>query len=396
MKRLHFRWDSPEMALLITALIYLVFIVSRLAVHQFDPSYFVVAGDKLCAPELTPRNLAVLDNSFGYDGQFYYRIALNPFTAKQTDFGIRLDNPPWRHQRILYPFLVWLFSFGQKQWVPMVMILINYMGLCAIGWLGGKYAKALHQHALYGLLFSLYPGFILSLSRNLTEIGEMSLLLAGLWFIRKKQHLISMILITLAILARESALIMVAAIIMSIFYEYLTKRVGFQRENENIHVAWYYVLIPCICYIVWHLILFLNWGNLAISGGTEHLGLPFSGIIYYISFTLSLLPEAGRLLFIVLIYIIAQIGLVICSYHSSESYGANMVEKIGWLFYLILMILLTKAIWKSDMGIFRSFTECYILGTIIVIASRIKLRQVMFTITATMWLMTAVFRIFHM
>ncbi len=36
--------------------------------------------------------------TWGYDGQFYYQIAVNPFGAAEF-----MDNAPFRYQRIVYP-----------------------------------------------------------------------------------------------------------------------------------------------------------------------------------------------------------------------------------------------------------------------------------------------------
>src|SRR5206468_13025460 len=124
--------------------------------------------------------LTVLSKSSGFDGQFYYRLALNPFTSQATEFGITIDVPPLRHQRILYPLLTWILSLGRPSLVPMVLVLINFIALCVMGWIGGAFSQSLKQHALWGVFLPLYPGFLLVLSRDLVEILEVSLLLGSL------------------------------------------------------------------------------------------------------------------------------------------------------------------------------------------------------------------------
>src|SRR4051812_48413098 len=95
--------DSPLTCLLITAILFLPFILGRLAQSRFDLSSFIVAGDRYCDASRVPRGLTVLKASDGFDGQFYYRLALNPFTSQREEFGITLDAPALRHQRVLYP-----------------------------------------------------------------------------------------------------------------------------------------------------------------------------------------------------------------------------------------------------------------------------------------------------
>jgi hypothetical protein len=99
------RTNSPWLTMLITAIVYLAFIVVRLEMHNGDASVFVVAGDRFVDAGQTPPDLMVRPTSDGYDGQFYYRLALDPFTKRVVDFGISLSNPVWRQQRIAYPLL---------------------------------------------------------------------------------------------------------------------------------------------------------------------------------------------------------------------------------------------------------------------------------------------------
>lgn len=146
--------DSPLVPALITLVVVSLFILGRLYQFGFDPSIFVVAGDTFCDPARVPQNLTVLRNSAGFDGQFYYRLALDPFTSELDEFGVTIDLPPLRHQRILYPLLTWSLSFGTPDLVPGVMILINFTALCMIGWIGGAYAQTLGRHALWGVFLS--------------------------------------------------------------------------------------------------------------------------------------------------------------------------------------------------------------------------------------------------
>src|SRR4030095_8355569 len=107
------RLDTPLIPLLIATVLGALFTLGMLLRSGFDASTFVTAGDKYCDPALVPDNLSVLKNSSGYDGQFYYRLALDPFTSRRTDFGVTLDIPSFRHQRILYPFMALALSAGE-------------------------------------------------------------------------------------------------------------------------------------------------------------------------------------------------------------------------------------------------------------------------------------------
>ena len=95
------------------------------------------------------------------------------------------------------------------------MIAVNLGALCLIGWFGGVYAQAMKRHALWGLVFSLYPGFILSLARDLTEILEIAMLMGGLLLIRKGRQVFAIIFLTLAVFAKETALLVPVVLFLS-------------------------------------------------------------------------------------------------------------------------------------------------------------------------------------
>src|SRR3972149_5427209 len=70
------RFDSPIITLVIVAIAYAIFLNARLSEHQYDFSVFVTAGDIFVDANAAPDGLKILQNSDGYDGQFYYRLAL--------------------------------------------------------------------------------------------------------------------------------------------------------------------------------------------------------------------------------------------------------------------------------------------------------------------------------
>jgi hypothetical protein len=204
------RLNSPWVAASLVAVIYLAFILLRLVSFQFDLSAFVLAGDRFSDSRQVPIDLAVLPDSSGYDGQFYYRLALDPLTAQLSNFGITLDFPDYRQQRILYPLLIRILSQGQPNSIPFLMIVINWVALCCIGWVGGAYARALGWHASWGLALTLYPGFALSLARDLTEILAVSLLLASLYTLYRQRQMMAALLLTAAVLTKETMLTVAA------------------------------------------------------------------------------------------------------------------------------------------------------------------------------------------
>src|SRR3989344_6203008 len=100
MQRLNYPWLN----MVFTALAYGIFLILLLAKFNYNPAYLISLGEKFANLNQIPRNLVVW-KADGYDGQFYYRLALNPFTSKKEEFGISIAIPSYRHQRIIYPFI---------------------------------------------------------------------------------------------------------------------------------------------------------------------------------------------------------------------------------------------------------------------------------------------------
>lgn len=230
------RLNHPVVTALVTAVCTFFFLM--LTLNQRNPGAFPHAGEQFTDATQTPANLIVLTDSAGYDGQYYYRLALKPFTHTRTDFGIQIDNPRYRQQRILYPLLAWIVSFGSPSLATYALILVNFLALIWLGYSAGQFANLAGRQALWGLAFSLYPGFLLTQSRDLAEIVEAAFVLAGIVALHQKRHTVAAAALSLAILAKETALLTAVSIIT-------------QRKY------WKIAILPLAVYGLWQ--LFMNW-----------------------------------------------------------------------------------------------------------------------------------------
>ena len=353
------RLDSPLVPLLITTIVVSSFTFGMLLRSGFDASAFVTAGDKYCDPALVPKNLLVLKNSAGYDGQFYYRLALDPFTSKRTDFGVTLDIPSFRHQRILYPFMAWALSAGNTDLVPWMMLLINYSGLCLLGWLGGVYAQTFKQHALWGLFLPLIPASLLSLTRDLVELLELSLLVSSFLLLHRGKQLGAAILLTLAVLTKESALLVAGAAMLS----YVVSWLGRKKKGIRLH----YFILPIVTYLIWQTAQLFNWGELPVLAGKMNIGIPFSGFFsFFLDASTFQTPLQRRSFPELILLIVFTVGVL---YHL-RSTAASLHEVLSWFLYVTLALSFSRAIWVEDWAYLRAVSEFCVLGMIIVIGAK--------------------------
>src|SRR5436305_434484 len=110
----------------------------------------ILVGPHFAIPSQLPRGMPVA-KTYGYDGQFFYRLALNPLNFHHTAYGLTMDRP-YRYMRIGYPALTWLVSFGQHFLVPVMLVAVNIAAVGALGYLGALFAVEGGRHALAGLL----------------------------------------------------------------------------------------------------------------------------------------------------------------------------------------------------------------------------------------------------
>src|SRR5690606_17717407 len=148
------------------------------------------------------------NGSEGYDGQFFYAIAryADPQEAAQY-----LDVPAYRYQRILLPLLARGLSFGSASltaWMlPLVGLVAHLMGVQLLGQLLQRWG----QSRWYALGYGLLLGCLLSIRLALPETLAFALVIAAVWCEQTGRSRWAWLLLSLAVFAKETALLFVAA-----------------------------------------------------------------------------------------------------------------------------------------------------------------------------------------
>ena len=89
------------------------------------------------------RALVMNNNPVGFDGQFYYVIALDPSQLicaerpRPPDCALDPAFGEVRAERILYPYTAGLLTFGPPHLVPYTLLLVNFAGHPAYHRAGG-------------------------------------------------------------------------------------------------------------------------------------------------------------------------------------------------------------------------------------------------------------------
>jgi hypothetical protein len=371
------RLDAPSVTVAIVVIVYTVFLHLQLSKHQYDFSVFVTAGDVYVDADAAPSDLNIIQDSAGYDGQFYYRLGLTPLTATRTDFGITLDIPAYRQQRILYPFLSWALSLGQPQFLPAALILVNLLALCILAWLGATYAQSVHLHAIWGLAFALFPGFLLTLSRDTVEIVEITFLFAAIMALRQHRHFLAGALLVLAVFTKETALIVPAGLLVTI---------PFAPPQQNFRRVWFPIIVPVVGYLFWQLWLMSTWQGTSITNVTlsANLGIPFLGLLHFLN---TILPATGHLHRVWLVELLLVVLFLFAVARVFSQSSARLFIKVSWILSVALAVSLTQAVWVEDWAFLRVLSETFLFGMIILLEAPSALKRWIFGATTLSWVL---------
>jgi hypothetical protein len=357
------RTDSPAVAALIALLAALGFALARWQTWADGTiGRFILVGRHFAKPAQVPSGVPIAP-TYGYDGQFFYRLALNPLNLSKTAYGITMDRP-YRYMRIGYPALTWLLSFGQHFLVPAMLVAVNIAAIGAIGYLGGVFAREGGRHALAGLLLPGYFGLITSLSRDTAEPLAAALLLAGLLAVRARRPVLAAFLLAYGALTRETVMVAVAAIAIMRVIGVLRRG---QRPGRD-DLAW---AIPTGVFVAWEVVVKAATGSIPLlADGGRNAGTPLVAPLQALKSNLSHLNTHQFDQYDLWFLEIAILALfALAALASLRSTSAPVHERLAFVLYLVEICVVTPSTWNSLDADLRSFIEVYLLAVIILLGT---------------------------
>ncbi|MGH3164692.1 MAG: AZOBR_p60025 family cell surface glycopolymer formation protein [Trebonia sp.] len=353
---------GPWLCALIAAAAAVVLVIARWATWaKHNIGNFILVGRHFANPAQVPRGIPI-QPTYGYDGQYFYRLALDPADFSHTAFGISVDHT-YRFMRIGYPALTWLLSAGQHSLVPDVLVGVNILAVGALGYLGGVFAVQGGRNALWGLLLPAYFGVVTSVSRDTAEPLAAACLLAGLLALRRRRPVLAGLLLAYAALTRETAMVGVGAIAIMRVLTMLRQRRAPGRED----VAW---VLPSAVFVAWQVVIYAVTGSVALAtDGGRNAGLPFSAPVRALVTNLRhvnvnrfdqydlWLLELGALILCCVVAII--------TIRASKAPG---YEKLALFLYIAEICVVNPNTWNSLDADMRSFIEVYLMAVILLLS----------------------------
>ena len=351
----------------------------QLAAHG-ELASFIVVGTRLTTVEQLP-SPRVPVNPGGYDGEFYYRFAVDPTDLSTSAHGIRLDSPV-RRQRIGYSLLAWAVAGGRAAAVPTALVAVNLLGLAVAGLFGGLLAQELGRHPLWGLLPAGYFGLVTTLARDLTEITALAFALAGLLALHRRRPLWAAFALAGATLCRETALVIPAALA-------LTRLVALARRQARpaaVDLAW---VVPLAAWGGWQVVCAVRYGQPPVLSGGTFVGVPLAALA---TATVRWVSHPAALGVLQLLQLAALAFVIVAGLRALATSRALPVERVAFVLAVLLLLSLSGDVWTDDPAVFRTMTDTWALGTIVLLGSPGAPVVVPAAVTALLWTANAVLR----
>jgi hypothetical protein len=202
--------------------------------------------------------------SWGYDGQFYYQLARDPFEAYRY-----MDNAPYRYQRIFYPLLVSMLSLGRSVLIPYTMLLVNGVAIVLSVEIMSRLLVRQKFSPWLSLPVGLYFGQAAAFLFDTAEPCALCLVCLGCWLMWQRRVFWAALCMGLAALTRETMVLFAAGYVV-----YFLLR----REWRSA------VLLVCVAVVPILLWLFALWRIFGVTGVTftpPFEQSPFAGLFSF-------------------------------------------------------------------------------------------------------------------
>ena len=229
-----------------TALGVLVLALVRIAPYEYNWSALADIGvhmDDFRAHPVPPGTV-LLHGKAGYDGYYYFRLALDPFFQRPGQRNVRA-------QRYLYPLAAYVLALGNPQWIASTLFAANLLAAVLGAWVVARMCVERGVSGWWSLCYSLSVGNLLAIAYDLTSPMCLALAVAAISLQCRRRIGWAALVYALALMTRESAVLVVGS---AVLYEWLGRRwrTGAVLALSVVPLAvWQVVLTPIIGHTPW-------------------------------------------------------------------------------------------------------------------------------------------------
>ena len=303
--------------------------------------------------------------STGYDGQFYYRFAFNPFNWNPTAYGITVDHN-YRYTRIGYSLVAYIISLGgHGRLLPTVLVVVNLVCVGIMAYLGAKLATESGRHALWGLLFVAYFGLVISVGRDTSEPLADACMLGGLLAYRHSRYVLAAVLVAYGVFTNEPILVLPVAIAIVRLYQFWLKRAKPGKPD----LIW---VLPGAVYVLLEIAekLAVKGKSGGVADATSNLTLPFKAMIPALYRDVKNISWSDHLYDYNVLEFIALAVVIVAAFAVIRSSAATLYEKAGFVgFVLVELVIASGQFWDSTFGDGRTYIDAFLMAVLLLLAT---------------------------
>lgn len=340
----------PVICLVVYSFLLLAFLRS----NDYAPGSLIHFGERYLKREQLRLSVPNVTRD-GYDGQFYFALALDP-TVTGAQSPVTLDAAAYRQQRILFPLVAGFLGHGSQTAIPIIMAALNIAALALLGVLAVRITPS---RAIWpGLAVVLYPGFLFSTLHSTPEPIACCLVVAGVAGFRAGRLGLAAVLLTLATFTRETSLV-VAVAVACVVARSLLQGKSSRGESSGNPLGLAAAVLPIVAFLVWQLMLHSRWNAWPAVAGGQQLGVPFRGLLSVIGERMRMggdLRANGYDILLLAGFALLVIGLL-RALPSEVTFTALVAGG-----YFLLVLCASEPIWEYRGGFLRALSEFYVFS----------------------------------
>jgi hypothetical protein len=280
----------------------------------------------------------------GYDGQFFYYMAQDPLA--QQGAWRNLDSPSYRFQRILFPGFLYLITGGDKESLPLSMLMVNLAALLGIFMVLCLWCRDLNISRLWGVLLLcnygvIYPAFV-----GLSEPVANFLLVLSLYLLWYEKAGWAAFSMALMVLCKEYYILLPGAALVWVWVI---------RGKGRLAYA-----IPLVVGAAWQLAIYWRFGVFAFQQSSGNFDWPLLWLVRHLMET----PYPSHIAFCVATLLLLATALW-CWIR-----GPISKELVLLSLFLLLPLAAGPSIWASENGFMRVFSPAYLIYLLVVMGDR--------------------------
>jgi hypothetical protein len=352
-----------------------VFVAARDVTHGGHLGDFALGSSVFVHPGASS-DLPVHTGTNGYDGQFYYRLALNPLTHQVTAFHITLDNPPYRQQRIGLPAAAWFVREAFRAPTSLALVLVNVLAVVVVGWAAAAWARQYGRSTWWGVAVAASPALVMALARDLTEPLATAALVVGLLSWTRGRFWLASLAFTVAVLCRETVLIVLLGMGVWCVVRLIGRNHDSSRGTRRTHAAQVVALcVPAGVEVAWQFHVREVWGGkLPTLSGKSQVGFSLLRPVRSFFFNVRDIgfSHQGILdgIWLVERFLLLALLIVVASGLRRSAAPAEM--RLGWVLAALLSL---SVAWNQDVEFVRAANEAIVVGQLLLLARRDRVAE---------------------